>query len=76
MWQVRLFQLSEQLKRLSDCGDLFETMNRSVDFEAFRSKMEEALAHDGVSGGWLAYDLVEMLKELILAAQNSEQRAH
>lgn len=53
MWQVRLFQLSEQLKRLSDCGDLFETMNRSVDFEAFRSELQEALAYEGASGSWL-----------------------
>lgn len=52
MRQPGLFGLSEQLKRLSDCGDLLETMARVVDFEMFRPALEEALAYsDGAKGG-------------------------
>jgi hypothetical protein len=33
MRQAGLFGLSDQMKRLSDCGDPLETMSRVVDFE-------------------------------------------
>ena len=72
MRQAGLFGLSDQLKRLSDCGDPLETMSRVVDFEVFRPALEKALAYgDGARGGRPPYDPVAMLKVLILAAQNT-----
>jgi transposase len=72
MRQAGLFGLSDQLKRLSDCGDPLETMSRVVDFEVFRSALERALAYgDGAKGGRPPYDPVAMFKVLILAAQNT-----
>ena len=67
-----MFGLSEQLKRLSDCGDPLETMGRVVDFEVFRPALEKALAYGaGTKGGRPPYDPVAMFKVLILAAQNT-----
>ena len=72
MRQAGLFGLSDQLKRLSDCGDPLETMGRVVDFEVFRPALEKALAYgDGARGGRPPYDPVAMFKVLILAAQNT-----
>lgn len=72
MRQSGLFGLSDQLKRLSDCGDPLETMSRVVDFELFRPALEKALAYgDGAKGGRPPYDSVAMFKVLILAAQNT-----
>ena len=72
MRQAGLFGLSDQLKRLSDCGDPLETMGRVVDFEVFRPVLEKALAYgDGARGGRPPYDPVAMFKVLILAAQNT-----
>jgi len=72
MRQAGLFGLSDQLKRLSDCGDPLETMSRVVDFEIFRPALEKALAYgDGAKGGRPPYDPVAMFKVLILAAQNT-----
>ncbi len=72
MRQAGLFGLSEQLKRLSDCGDPLETMARVVDFELFRPTLEKALAYgDGAKGGRPPYDPVTMFKVLILPAQNT-----
>jgi len=72
MRQSGLFGLSDQLERLSDCGDPLETMSRVVDFELFRPALEKALAYgDGAKGGRPPYDQVAMFKVLILAAQNT-----
>jgi IS5 family transposase len=72
MRQAGLFGLSDQLKRLSDCGDPLEAMSRVVDFEIFRPALEKALAYsDGTKGGRPPYDPVAMFKVLILAAQNT-----
>ena len=72
MRQAGLFGLSDQLKRLSDCGDPLETMSRVVDFEVFRPALDKALAYgDGAQGGRPPYDPVAMFKALILAAQNT-----
>ena len=46
MRQSGLFGLSDQLKRLSDCGDPLETMGRVVIFEVFRPALEKALAYE------------------------------
>jgi len=72
MRQAGLFGLSDHLKRLSAVGDPLETMERLVNFEAFRPVLEEALAYsDGAKGGRPPYDPVAMFKVLILAAQNT-----
>ena len=72
MCQAGLFGLSDQLKRLSDCGDPLETMGRVVDLEVFRPALDDALAYsDGAKGGRRPYDPVAMFKVLILAAQNT-----
>ena len=72
MRQAGLFGLSDQLKRLSDCGDPLETMGRVVEFEVFRPALEKALAYgDGAKGGRPPYDPLAMFKVLILAAQNT-----
>jgi len=72
MRQAGLFGLSDQLRRLSDCGDPLETMSCVVDFEIFRPPLEKALAYgDGTKGGRPPYDPVAMFKVLILAAQNT-----
>lgn len=69
MRQAGLFGLSAQLKQLSDGGDPLETLGRAVDFEAFRSALETALAYgDGAKGGRPPYDAVAMFKLLILGA--------
>ena len=72
MRQADLFGLADHLKRLSAVGDPLETMERVVDFEAFRLVLDVALAYaDGSKGGRPPYDPVAMLKVLILAAQNN-----
>ena len=72
MRQAGLFGLSDQLKRLSDCGDPLEPMSPVVNFEVFRPALKKALAYgDGAKGGRPPYDPVAMFKVLILAAQNT-----
>ncbi len=72
MRQAGLFGLSDQLKRLSDCGDPLETMARVVDFEVFRPSLDKALVYgDGAEDGRPPHDPVAMFKVLILAAQNT-----
>lgn len=44
--QAVLVGLPDQLKRLSDCGDLLEKMSRVVSFGVFRPALEKALAYD------------------------------
>lgn len=51
MRQTGLFGLSQQLKRLSDCGDLLKTMGRVVDFEVFRPALEQALSYGNGAKG-------------------------
>lgn len=66
------FGLSDQLSRLSDCGDPPDTMSRVVNFELFRPALEKALVYgDGANGGRPPYDPVAMFKVLILVAQNT-----
>lgn len=77
MRQAGLFGLSDQMKRLSDCGDPLGMMSRVVHFEVFRPALEKALAYgDGARGGRPPYDPVAMFKVLILAAQNTVSDAH
>ena len=72
MRQAGLFGLSNQLKRLSDCGDPLETMGRVVDFEVFRPALEKALAYgDGAEGGRPPYDPVAMFKGSVCSTRNT-----
>lgn len=72
MKQAGLFGLSDHLKRLSANGDPLEELVRIVDFEGFRSILENALAYsDGSKGGRPPYDWVAMFEILILATQNN-----
>ena len=75
MRQAGLFGLSDQLKRLSDCGDPLETMSRVVDFEVFRPALRKALAYgDGAMGGRPPRDPVAMFKVLIPGSAEYRQR--
>jgi len=72
------FDVDERLKRLSELGDQLEAYAQAVDFEAFRSELEKALAHaTGAKGGRPPYDPVLMLKILVIQAANglSDERA-
>ena len=72
MHQAGLFGLSDHLKRLSAYGDPLEELGRIIDFEVFLPVLVAALAYgDGAKGGRPPYDLVAMLKALILSAQNN-----
>lgn len=83
-WRARdggaagFFDVDERLKRLSELGDQLETYAQAVDFEAFRSELEKALAYaNGTQGGRPPYDPVLMLKILVIQAANglSDERA-
>lgn len=65
------FDVDERLKRLSELGDQLEAYAQAVDFEAFRSELEKALAYaTGAQGGRPPYDPVLMLKILVIQAAN------
>lgn len=65
------FDVDERLKRLSELGDQLEAYAQAVDFEAFRSELEKALAYaTGAKGGRPPYDPVLMLKILVIQAAN------
>ena len=72
------FDVDERLRRLSELGDQLEAYALAVDFEAFRSDLEKALAYSpGAQGGRPPYDPVLMLKILVIQAANglSDERA-
>lgn len=76
--QGGLFDLPEHLKKISERGDPLEALGRAVDFEVFRSVLEDALGYsDGAKGGRPPYDPVAMFKILLLQAQHdlSDARA-
>jgi IS5 family transposase len=67
MDQRSFFGLEEQLARISACGDPLETLERTVDFEAFRSRLVARLGYgDGAKGGRPPFEPVSMFKLLIL----------
>ncbi|MBS1039225.1 IS5/IS1182 family transposase, partial [Gluconobacter cerinus] len=45
MKQAGFFDVEERLARLSGLGDQLEAFSRTVDFEAFRPDLEQALAY-------------------------------
>lgn len=54
-----LFDVDERLRRLSDIGDQLEAYATVIDFEIFRSDLEQALAYsDGSKGGRPPFDPV------------------
>ncbi|MFT7027159.1 MAG: hypothetical protein ACJAVS_001383, partial [Paracoccaceae bacterium] len=64
--QRSFFGLEEQLARISACGDPLETLERTVDFEVFRSRLVAGLGYrDGAEGGRSFFDPVSMFKVLI-----------
>jgi IS5 family transposase len=72
MDQRSFFGLEEQLTRISACGDPLETLERTVDFEAFRSRLVAGLGYgDGVKGGRPSFDPVSMFKVLIEQTQHN-----
>lgn len=57
MRHAGLFGLSDQLKRLSDCGDPLKTIGWVVDFRVFRPTLEKALVYaDGSKAARKAFD--------------------
>src|SRR6516164_9322348 len=70
--QPGFFDVDDRLADLSAKGDDLERLNAVVDFEAFRSDLEQAVPRkDRSKGGRPAFDHVFMFKALIL--QTSRQ---
>ena len=70
--QPGFFDVEERLKELSAKGDELERLNSVVDFELFRSDLEQAVPRsDGSKGGRPPFDHVLMFKVLILQANHS-----
>ena len=67
-----LFSLNDHLEALSQHGDPLDVLERTVDFEHFRSWLVEGLGYaDGSKGGRPPFDPVAMFKILILQAQHN-----
>jgi hypothetical protein len=67
-----LFSLHDHLAFLSRHGDPLEVLERTVDFEYFRTWLVEGLGYgDGSKGGRPPFDPVAMFKILIVQAQHN-----
>ena len=67
-----LFGLSDHMKRISEDGDPLEILEGVIDFEWFRTLLDEALNYgDGAKGGRPPFDPVTMFKAMILQAQHN-----
>jgi hypothetical protein len=68
--QAGLFDLPNRLEKISQVRDLLEKINSHVDWEVFRSLLNEAAGRSSPSenGGRPAYDVVLMFKILVLQA--------
>lgn len=67
-----LFSLNDHLEALNQQGGPLEVLERTVDFEYFRSWLVEGLGYgDGSKGGRSPFDPVALFKILILQAQHS-----
>ena len=72
MKQPGFFDVEERPARLSGLGDQLEAFSRTVDFEVFRSGLDQALAYsDGSKGGRLPFDAVLMFKILVIQTLNN-----
>src|SRR5918994_3052969 len=70
--QAGFFDVDERLKELSAKGDHLERLSAIVDFELVRPDLARAVSRaDGSRGGRPAFDLVFMVKVLILQASHS-----
>lgn len=57
MDQPRFFNLEEQLTHISACGDPLETLERTVNFEAFRSRLVAGLDYGDDARRVSSYDI-------------------
>ncbi|WP_264779059.1 IS5 family transposase [Gluconobacter sphaericus] len=72
MKQPGFFDVEERLARSSGLGDQLEAFSRTVDFEAFRRDLEQALAcSDGSKGGRPPFDPVMMFRILVIQTLNN-----
>lgn len=72
MTQPGFFDVEGRLARLSGLGDQLEAFFRTVDFEMFRSELNEALVYsDGSKGGRLPFDPVLMFRILVIQMLNN-----
>lgn len=72
------FDVDDRLRRLSDLGDQLEAFGSAVDFEIFRTDLDEALSYRiGPQGGRPPFDPVLMFKILVIQSANnlSDERA-
>ena len=70
--QPGFFDVDGRLQELSAKGDALERLRELVDFEMFRSDLEQAVPRsDGSKGGRPAFDHVLMLKVLLLQAMHT-----
>src|SRR5271165_7355854 len=71
-WQPGFFDVEDRLAELSAKGDDLERLNRHVDFEAFRSDLEQAVPRkDRSKGGRPPFDHVFMFRVLILQTSHN-----
>ena len=65
--QIGMFDEERRLEKLSEKGDSLEKLNQVIDWESFRSILEEAVPRStGKKGGRPPYDHVLMFKILVL----------
>lgn len=70
--QTGFFDVDERLRRLSDLGDQLEAYASAIDFEIFRSDLDQAVAYrSGKQGGRPPFDVVMMFKILVIQSQNN-----
>src|SRR5919202_2716097 len=70
--QAGFFDVEERLQELSAKGDHLERLSAIIDFELFRSDLEQAVPRaDRTKGGRPAFDHVFMFKVLVLQASHS-----
>lgn len=70
--QAGFFDLDDRLQEFSAKGDHLERLSGIVDFKLFRPDLARAVPRsDGSKGGRPAFDLVFMIKILILQAGHS-----